>query len=299
MRRGGGCAAAALTALLALLAAGALPGAAGCGRPDLSRVSIDNPVLDEAWAKYEEAEAAGVNGILLDRVRQDLAREEEHLKQHYLDSGSMRSGGLEAVVAGLTEELQFYLDELSRESARMTPVEQEKVFDAVREALLPNLGPGQYVYAISVSAADPTWALAWFDQGPRDFEVEGPAFGLRQYQGTWTVNYVGHDVSGFPGLPPGLADSSDVYSWLSDTAWVVTQTRSFAEASRPGQPYRLERFEFDDARAYAYAFLKFASDTMGFRYQKALRMGWALVETCTHPPEEPTPLNPGSGPDDN
>ncbi len=272
-------------ALAAFLAVGALVGAAGCGQPDLSRVNIDNPVLDEAWAKYAEAEAAGVNGMLLDRVRADLAGEEEHLKQHYLDTGDMRGEGIETVIAGLTAELQAYIDDLNQGSVGMTPSEQEEMFAAIREALLPNLGPGEYIYAIAVSAADPTWALAWFDQNPRDFTVEGPAFALRQNQGTWTVNYAGHDASAFPGLPPGLVDSLNAYTWLSDTAWVATQTESYAEASRPGQPYRLERFDFDSTNAFAYVYLKFASDTMGFRYQKALRLGWALIETYIYPTE--------------
>jgi hypothetical protein len=272
-------------ALAALLALGALVGAAGCGQPDLSRVNIDNPVLDEAWAVYAEAEAAGVNGILLERVKQDLAAEEQHLKQHYLDTGDMRSENIEPIIAGLTAEMQVYIDDLNHDSVGMTPTGQEEMFAAIRETLLPNLGPGEYVYAIAVSAADPTWALAWVDQNPRDFTVEGPAFALRQNQGTWTINYAGHDASAFPGLPPGLADSRNAYTWLSDTAWVVTQTESYAEAARPGQPYRLERFDFDSTGAFAYVYLKFASDTMSFRYQKALRMGWALIETYIYPPE--------------
>jgi hypothetical protein len=151
--------------------------------------------------------------------------------------------------------------------------------------LLPNLGPGEYVYAIAVSTTDPTWALAWFDKNLRDFTVEGPAFALRLAQDTWMIKYAGHDVSAFPGLPPGLADSREVYVWLSDTAWVVTQTESYAEAARPGQPYRLERFDFDAVSAYSYVYLKFATDTMGFRYQKTLRAGWALIETYIYPPE--------------
>ena len=271
-----------------VIAALAVLVAAGCGQPDLTKVSIDNPVLNEAWNKYAEAEEAGVSDVLLQRVREDLTAQEEHLKKYYLEAGETRSEGTETVIAGLTAELQKYIDDklaAGIDTGVLPAVEQEKIFERIRPVLVPNLSPDEYVYAIAVSKDDPTWALAWFDGNTRDFTVEGPALALRLSQDAWLIKYVGHDTSAFPGLPPDLAANYDVYIWLSDTAWVVTQTESYAEAARPGVPYTLERFDFDGGMNYAYVYIKYPQDTLGFRYQKTVRSGWALIETHQYPPE--------------
>jgi hypothetical protein len=261
----------------------------GCGQPDLSKVKLENPVMDEAWRKYAEAEEAGVSGILLQRVKEDLQREEEHLKKHYLDTGNPRSEGMEVVVAGLTAELQKYIDdkeEAERQSGVIPTSEQEMILEQIRGSIQPELAPGQYIYAVALSRQDPTWALAWLDNGTRDFRVEGPVFALRPSQDAWVIKQVGYDPSLFFGLPPGLADASDVYSWLSDTAWVVNQVKDYAEKMRPGQDYLLRRFEFDSTMSFAYVFLSYPQDALGFRYQKTLRSGWALLEVDQYPPPE-------------
>jgi len=260
----------------------------GCGQPDLSKVKLDNPVVEEAWRKYAEAEEAGVSDILLQRVKEDLQKQENHLKKYYLDTGNPRNEGLEVVVAGLTAELQKYIDdkeEAEKAQGLIPSAEQELIFEQIEKALAPELAPGQYVYAIALSRQDPTWAVAWLDEDPLDFQASGPAFALRPSQEKWVIKQVGYDPGSFLGLPPGLADGSDAYQWLSDTAWVVTQVRDYTEATRPGQAYRVFRFRFDSGMNYAYVFLKFEEEALGFRYQKTLRTGWALLEVDQYPPE--------------
>ncbi len=261
----------------------------GCGQPDLSKVKLENPVVDEAWRKYREAEEAGVSDILLQRVREDLQKQENHLKKHYLETGDPRNEGLEVVVAGLAAELQKYIDdkeESQRVQGLIPSAEQDLIFEQIKRAITPELAPGQYIYAIALSRQDPTWAVAWLDTDTRDFRVEGPAFALRPSQDTWVIKQVGNDPARFLGLPPGLADASDAYRWLSDTAWVVTQVKDYAETTRPRQGYRVSRFQFDSSMGYAYVFLRFEAEALGFRYQKTLRTGWALLEVVQYPPEE-------------
>jgi hypothetical protein len=275
---------------VALLLSLLVGGGAGCGQTDLSKVNIDNPVLNEAWNRYAAAEAAGVDEVLLQRVRQDLVLDEERLKKNYLESGDTRDAGIEAVIAGLTAELQNYVDNklaADAEPGALPLVEQEKVFERIRTVLTPSLSPDEYIYAIAVSKDDPTWALAWFDGDPRDLAVDGPALALRLSQEAWDIKYVGHDISAFPGLPSDLATDRVVYTWLSDSAWVVTQTESYLEANRPGEAYDLARFDFDAAMNYAYVYVSYPGDTLGFRYQKTVRSGWALIEVDRYPSEAP------------
>ncbi len=261
-------------------------GGTGCGQTDLSKVNIDNPVLNEAWNRYAVAEAAGVDDALLQRVREDLVLDEERLKKNYLETGDTRDEGIEAMVAGLAAELQNYIDNkltIDAEPSALPLVEQDKIFERIRLVLAPSLSPDEYIYAIAASKDDPTWALAWFDGNPKDLVVDGPALALRLSQDAWDIKYVGHDISAFPGLPSDLATDQNVYTWLSDPAWVVTRTASYLEANRPGEVYDLARFDFDASMSYAYVYVSYPEDTMGFRYQKTVRSGWALIEVDRYP----------------
>lgn len=286
--------------VIAVLAALLAMGTASCGQADLSKVNIDNPVLNEAWNRYAAAEAAGVDEVLLQRVREDLVLDEERLKKNYLATGDTRDEGIEAVIVGLTAELQNYIDNqlaVDAEPGTLPVIEQEKVFERIRLVLTPSLSPDEYIYAIALSKDDPTWALAWFDGNPRDLEVDGPALALRLSQEAWFIKNVGHDISAFPGLPSDLVADRVVYTWLSDSAWVVTQTESYLEANRPGEAYDLSRFDFDASMSYAYVDISYPGDTMSFRYQKTVRSGWALAEVDRYPREAPpeTPAETAGG----
>lgn len=269
-----------MAALVVLLAAAG----AGCGQPDYSKVDIDNPVLDAAWSKYSEAREAGVDDTF-EKVRLDLTSEEEDLKQYYLETGDNRNADIEAVIAWLTAEIQKQMDgKLAADAsgqALLPLAEQEKIFAQIRPLLESSLSEEQYIYAMAVSRSDPTWALAWFDGETGDFVIDGPVVAVHGSGKDWLIKYAGHDIAAIPGLPDDLVGDLDAYTWLSDDAWVVTQTESYAKATRPDEDYAVGRFQFDAGMGSAYVYLQYPEDTLGFRYQKTEHCGWALVEVDT------------------